>query len=87
VPDVGVVKDGVNGNALTSAGEAYGHLLVLGPAKAGYFSTPSLMPGALVEPLFLTDPFEGTLAASPQGQLAIATGIADAVEQFLTPSG
>jgi N-acetylmuramoyl-L-alanine amidase len=37
--------------------------------------------------LFLTDPFEGTLAASPQGQLAIATGIADAVEQFLTPSG
>jgi len=87
VPDVGVVKDGADGNALTAAGEAYGHLLILGPAKAGYFDTPSRMPGALVEPLFLTDPFEGTLAASPPGQLAIATGIADAVEQFLTPSG
>jgi N-acetylmuramoyl-L-alanine amidase len=86
VPDVGVVKDGANGSALTAAGEAYGHLLVLGPAKAGYFNTPSLMPGALVEPLFLTDPFEGTLAASKAGQLAIATGIADAVERFLTPS-
>ncbi len=87
IPDVGVTQDGGSGNAITKEAKEYGHLLLLGPAKAGYFTTPSLMPGALVEPLFLTDPFEGSLAASPQGQLAIASGIATAVTQFLTPTG
>jgi hypothetical protein len=64
---------------------AYGHLMLIGPAMAGYFSTPSQMPGAVVEPLYVTDPFEGTLAASATGHMAIAKGIASAVEQFLTP--
>ena len=41
------------------------------------------MPGALIEPLFVTDPFEGTLAASPSAQQVIARGIARAVEQYL----
>jgi len=64
----------------------YGHVLLLGPAQAGYFSTPSTMPGALIEPLFVTDPFEGSLAASPTGQQVIAGGIAAAVTQELAPS-
>lgn len=85
VPDGGVVTDDLVGNALTSAGAAYGHLLVLGPASPGYFATPSLMPGALTEPLFLTDPFEGTVAASSQGQRVIAGAIASAVRTFLGP--
>ena len=61
-------------------------MLLLGPADAGFFATPSQMPGALVEPLFVTDPFEGTLAASPSAQQVIARGIARAVEQFLAPT-
>jgi N-acetylmuramoyl-L-alanine amidase len=41
------------------------------------------MPGAVIEPLYLTDPFEGTIADSSQGQTEIARGIASAIEKFL----
>ena len=43
------------------------------------------MPGAVVEPLYLTDPYEGSIADSPAGQQVIAQGIADAVDQYLHP--
>ena len=43
------------------------------------------MPGALIEPLFITDPYEGTQAASPSGQQVIAGGLAQAVEQYFAP--
>jgi N-acetylmuramoyl-L-alanine amidase len=82
IPDGGVQNDSGLGSALTAQAEAYGHLLLLGPAEAGYFSTPSQMPGALIEPLFLTDPFEGSIAASAPGQQVIASGIARAVSQY-----
>jgi N-acetylmuramoyl-L-alanine amidase len=83
VPDDGVVTDDLVGNALSAQGAAYGHLLVLGPASAPFFSTPSMMPGALTEPLFLTDPFEGSVASSAQGQQVIAGAIASALVTFL----
>jgi N-acetylmuramoyl-L-alanine amidase len=51
----------------------------------GYFTTPSLMPGVVIEPLYITDPFEGTIADSVKGQQTIAQGIATAVEQYLAP--
>jgi N-acetylmuramoyl-L-alanine amidase len=87
IPDEGVVTDDLlGGPALSDAAEAYGHLLLLGPAEAGYFSTPSQMPGALIEPLFITDPYEGSLAASAPGQKVIATGLAQAVEQYFGPA-
>ena len=44
------------------------------------------MPGALIEPLFITDPYEGTLAASPSGQEVIAGGLAKAIEQYFAPA-
>jgi len=87
VPDDGVVTDNQVGNSLTAQGAAYGHLLLLGPASAGFFATPSTMPGTLTEPLFLTDPFEGTVAAGAQGQHVIAAAIARAVTAFLVPAG
>jgi N-acetylmuramoyl-L-alanine amidase len=94
IPDNGVQPDSVEGSLVPTSSQSpiavgaatYGHVLLLGPAKAGYFSTPSAMPGALVEPLFVTDPFEGTLAVSPTGQQVIAQGLARAVGQFLAPS-
>ena len=70
--------------ALAAEALAYHHLLLLGPAMTGCFSTPSDMPGAVVEPLFITDPFEGPIAASGEGQEAIAGGIAKALAQFLS---
>jgi hypothetical protein len=92
IPDEGVVPDDDVGSYVgspTSPGlgaEAadYDHLLLLGPAMSGYFSTPSGMPGAVIEPLYITDPFEGSIAASEHGQQVIAAGIAHAVEQFLS---
>ena len=87
IPSEGVQSDAGLGSALTAAAENYGHLLLLGPAKAGYFSTPSQMPGALIEPLFLTDPFEGSIAASAHGQHVIAGAIAQGVSQYLAGPG
>jgi N-acetylmuramoyl-L-alanine amidase len=86
VPDYGVTPDvGLGGPALDAAAADYGHLLLLGPAEPGWFPTPSEMPGALIEPLFVTDPFEASIAASAAGQQAIAGGIALAVEQYFAP--
>ncbi len=85
IPDDGIVADSQVGNSLTSQGAAYGHLLVLGPASPPFFDTPSLMPGALTEPLFLTDPFEGSVASSTRGQQVLAGAIAKAVAAFLGP--
>jgi N-acetylmuramoyl-L-alanine amidase len=86
IPDGGARNDIGMGSAITAADLAYGHLMLLGPAKAGYFSTPSQMPGALIEPLFLTDPFEGSIAARTHGQQVIAGGIAAAVGQYFSRS-
>ena len=86
IPNDGVVSDvSLGGPALSAASAAYGHLLLLGPAMNGYFATPSQMPGALIEPLFITDPFEGSIAASPAGQHAIAAGLAQVVGQYFSP--
>ena len=94
IPDDGVQTDGDLGSFVGNADDggiagraaAYNHLLLLGPAQPGFFSTPSLMPGAVIEPLYLTDPYEGSIADSPLGQQVIAQGIATAVEQYLAPT-
>jgi N-acetylmuramoyl-L-alanine amidase len=86
IPDAGVQTDQGLGSSLSPASLAFGHLLLLGPAKKGYFSTPSTMPGALVEPLFITDPFEGSVAASGHGQRVIAAGLARGIEQYFAPA-
>lgn len=83
IPDEGVHTDDSLGSALTAADLSYGHLLLLGPAKSGYFTTPSEMPGALIEPLYVTDPFEASIAASAHDQHLIAAAIGQAVEEFL----
>jgi N-acetylmuramoyl-L-alanine amidase len=84
IPDDGVHNDVGYGSAVTNADRAYGHLLILGPAKRGYFSSPSQMPGALIEPLFITNPAEASLADSRRGEQAIAGGIARAAAQYLS---
>jgi N-acetylmuramoyl-L-alanine amidase len=82
VADDGVHPDVGYGSSVTSADRAYGHLLLIGPAKAGYFSTPSEMPGALIEPLFITNPAEASLANSAAGERAIAHGLTTAVGRY-----
>jgi N-acetylmuramoyl-L-alanine amidase len=59
---------------LAAAAAAYDHLLLIGPAAAGYFSNPSEMPGAVIEPLYITDPFEGSIANGPTGRRSLRKG-------------
>jgi N-acetylmuramoyl-L-alanine amidase len=94
IPDDGVVPDTALGSyvgdpstgGIAGAAASYDHLLLIGPAQAGYFSTPSDMPGAVIEPLYITDPFEGSIANTRHGQMVMAGGMAAAVEQFLNPA-
>jgi N-acetylmuramoyl-L-alanine amidase len=83
VLDRGIADDTTTGGAVSDAGEAYGHLVLFGPVAPGYVDEPSTMPGALVEPLFLSNPEEAAVAADPAGQFAIANGIAQAVHTAL----
>lgn len=83
VPDRGVQDDTTAGTpALTPQGAAYGHLLELGPALPGWFDHPSQMPGALSEPLFLTDPGEAAVLDSTAGQEALAAALVYAINQY-----
>jgi N-acetylmuramoyl-L-alanine amidase len=74
--NLGVWPDDENvGPALSPAGSVYGHLIELGPPSPGYVDTPSLMPGALVEPLFLSNRMDAQKAADPHTQQLIALAI------------
>lgn len=84
IHDRGVASDTTaGGGEQTARGEAYGHLDILGPTETGYLEESTSMPGALVEPMFITNRTEAAIAASPSGQQAIASGITHAVESFL----
>ena len=85
VPDRGVQTDDNQGSATAGAPAGWHHLFLLGPAYPGWNDHPSQMPGALIEPLFVTNPSEDAIVASPAGQHAIANGIVQAVESF-TPN-
>ena len=93
IPDDGTVPDTNLGSVaptdsdtgLAAEALAYDHLLLLGPAESGYQDSPSEMPGALIEPLYLTDPFEGSIADGQAGQAAIAQGLATAIEAYFAP--
>ncbi len=93
IPNDGVLNDVGMGSSngdpydggLGEESLAYDHLMLLGPAMAGYFTSPSDMPGALIEPLYITDPFEGSIADSSHGQTVMAEGIATAVEKYFGP--
>jgi N-acetylmuramoyl-L-alanine amidase len=93
IPNDGVQPDSGFGSlvgdpstsALSEKAANYNHLMLIGPGEIGYFSTPSQMPGAVIEPLYLSDPFEGTIAVSTDDQQIISQGIATAVEQYFAP--
>jgi N-acetylmuramoyl-L-alanine amidase len=69
---------------LTSSGTSYNHLIELGPLSAGWVDEPTQMAGALVEPLFLTNPTEARLAADPSGQQQIAAALEAGLVKFLS---
>jgi N-acetylmuramoyl-L-alanine amidase len=60
---------------LTESGRLYGHLIELGPAATGWVDNPSQMPGAVVEPLFLSNPAQARLASDPASQQKVAAAL------------
>ncbi|HKW58801.1 MAG TPA: N-acetylmuramoyl-L-alanine amidase [Candidatus Dormibacteraeota bacterium] len=85
--DRGVWTDGqLVAPTLTPSGGVYGHLIELGPAAAGWVDNPSRMPGALVEPMFLTNPDEARFAADPVGQQRIALALKNGLEAYFSGS-
>ena len=87
VEDRGVISDAATGAAgLNAAGDDYGRLMELGPFRAGWNDSPSQMPGALVEPFFISNPSELAVVLSAEGRRAIATGLAAGLKTFLTPA-
>ncbi len=85
--DRGVITDdALEVPTLSGRAESYGHLLLLGPALPGWLDQGTNMPGALVEPLFLTAPREAGIASTAAGQRRIATAIAGGLRSYLTAS-
>jgi N-acetylmuramoyl-L-alanine amidase len=83
IPDRGVQQDTDAGSAISEEASAYGHLYLLGPRKKGFNEHPSKMPGALTEPLFLSNPEEASIIATEKGQGTLAAGIAEGIAAFL----
>jgi N-acetylmuramoyl-L-alanine amidase len=84
-PDRGVwTDDRLSAPSLTDAGRDYGHLIELGPKSPGWVDNPSLMPGVLVEPLFLTNPVEAAMASDAAGQQRIAQALATGLEKYFS---
>jgi N-acetylmuramoyl-L-alanine amidase len=77
-------EDQLAAPTLTSSGRTYGHLIELGPMAAGWVDEPSQMPGALVEPMFLSNPAEAQLAGDEAGQQRIAAALETGLLKFLT---
>ncbi len=83
VPDRGIKDDSsLFAPVLSMQAGNYGHLLELGPSQSGWLDDPSRMPGALTEPLFVTDRGEANLAVSGEGQAAMAEGIQQAINGY-----
>lgn len=76
--------DQVNAPTLTTSGSQYGHLIELGPALTGWVDDPSQMPGALVEPLFITHPQEARIAADPSGQQRVAVALEAGLQKYFS---
>ena len=87
IRDRGIKTDTSAGaEAITREAAAYDQLLELGPAARPWFTTPSRMPGAVIEPLFLTNPDEARRVMSEAGRAAIARGILAGVQSYFDAS-
>jgi len=83
--DRGVLTDdALDAPTYSDRAESYGHLMLLGPAEPGWLAAGTAMPGALVEPLFLTNPREASLVTAAGGQRKVAQALAVGLERYLT---
>jgi N-acetylmuramoyl-L-alanine amidase len=57
------------------------HFVITGPAIPGVI-TPSAMPGAIVESLFVSNPGDAAVLTSPEGENAIVTAYENAIVEY-----
>jgi N-acetylmuramoyl-L-alanine amidase len=76
--------DSFEGFGQTHCPTGYPYYTILGPAATAR-PRPSLMPGVIAEPLFLTHPTEAALAGRADVREALAAAYARAVQRFLEP--
>lgn len=57
------------------------HFIITGPAIPGVV-TPSAMPGAIVESLFVSNPGDAAVLTSPEGENAIVTAYENAIVEY-----
>jgi len=82
-PDRGVGDDqDLQADSFGTLGVSYNHLVLLGPPVPNRLQA-SNMPGAVIEPLFLSDPTEATAIGQPAMQDLLAHALAKGVEEFL----
>ena len=65
-------------------GEPPGHLFLLGPVNPPHHVRAALMPGVIVESLYVTSPAEAALLKQDSVRQAIAQAYADALQLYLT---
>jgi N-acetylmuramoyl-L-alanine amidase len=82
-PDRGITDDAsLQTEDLGVLQGTYNHLILLGPPVPGRVR-PTEMPGALSEPMFVSDPDEATVLAQADVQDLLAGAYVRAIEQFL----
>lgn len=86
--DRGVLPDrDAGGAALTPETANYHHLIELGPPDPPWLPYSSRMPGALVEPAFVSNPGEALFVLGGPGQEALASAFVDALNTYFGRPG
>lgn len=75
--------DQLQAPVLSDQAGSYGHLVLLGPPRPGWLDQGTAMPGAVVEPLFLTSPADAGLVSTAAGQRRLAAALDAGLRSYL----
>ena len=79
------VNDDADANVIAS-GDVFDRYIITGPAEPGKI-TPSVMPGAIIESLFISNDQDAAFLATAAGQDAIATALQEAIRVYFSGAG
>jgi N-acetylmuramoyl-L-alanine amidase len=79
------VNDDADANVIAS-GDVFDRYIITGPAEPGKI-TPSVMPGAIIESLFISNDQDAAFVATAAGQDAIATALQEAIRTYFSGAG
>ena len=79
------VNDDADANVIAS-GDVFDRYIITGPAEPGKI-TPSAMPGAIIESLFISNDQDAAFLATPAGPDAIAVAMQEAIRLYFGGAG